>query len=55
MNSFDSKIGVEEFPYYAKNQQEERYISRELSSEELKNIPVGPVTINIGEIIVKAT
>lgn len=43
------------YPSVVKNQQEERLISRELTSHELRNISVGPVVIDVGIIFLRSS
>ena len=45
---------VDIHPSAAKNQQEERLVTKELTSLELRNIAVGPVVIDMGTILLRS-
>jgi len=55
LNHLNPNQPVEAYPSIAKNQQEERLISRELTSHELRNISVGPVIIEVGNILLRSS
>jgi len=46
---------IEAYPSATKNQQEERLVTKELSSLELRNIAVGPVVIDMGTVLLRST
>jgi hypothetical protein len=45
---------IDTYSSTAKNQQEERLVSKELSSQELRNISVGPVSIELGTVLLRS-
>lgn len=45
---------IEVYPSVAKNQQQQRLVSKQLTSFELRNISVGPVVIEIGNILLRS-
>jgi hypothetical protein len=54
LNHLNPNQLVDVYPSTPKSQQEERLISRELSSHELRNISVGPVIIELGSIFLRS-
>ena len=46
---------VDIYPSASKNQQEERLVTKELTSVELRNISVGPVVIDMGTILIRSS
>lgn len=54
LNHLNPNQLVDIYPSAPKNQQEERIIARELSSHELRNISVGPVVIDLGNIFLRS-
>ena len=55
INHLNANQPVDLYPSTPKNQQEERLISRELTSHELRNISVGPVLIDMGTMFLRST
>ena len=54
LNHLNPNQLVEPFPSQARNQQEERIITRELNSLELRNVSVGPVVIEMGTVLLRS-
>jgi hypothetical protein len=54
LNHLNPNQLVDVYAALPKNQQEERLVSRELSSNELRSISVGPVIIDLGNIFLRS-